>query len=98
MKWPDVKQWIFNGDNRQVHLLHIKITIIIVATPQKQNGCFNPARVISVAASESILSHADQYIDSVALDSHGHMLSQLQVHYQTMCIQADQLHCLTSIM
>ena len=44
----------------------------------------------------------DQYIDSVVLDSkqlatHGHMLSQLQVHYQTMCIQADQLHCLTSI-
>ena len=23
-------------------------------------------------------------------------LSQLQVHFQTMCIQADQLHCLTS--
>ena len=47
--------------------------------------------------------YADQYIDSVALDSkqlatHGRMLSQLQVHYQTMCIQADQLHCLTSIM
>ena len=73
-------------------------------TLQKQNGCFNPARVISVAASESILNHImlDQYIASVALDSkqlatHGHMLSQLQVHYQTMCIQADQLHCLTSV-
>ena len=25
-------------------------------TLQKQNGCFNPARVISVAASESILN------------------------------------------
>ena len=31
-------------------------------TLQKQNGCFNPARVISVAASESILNYMlDQY-------------------------------------
>ena len=34
-------------------------------TLQKQNGCFNPARVISVAASESILNYMlDQYMHS----------------------------------
>ena len=73
------------------------------STLQKQNGCFNPARVISIAASELILSHAyaDQHIDSVALDSkqlatHGHMLSQLQVHYQTMCMHTSR--SMTSIM
>ena len=32
---------------------------------KKKSGCFNPARVISVAASESILNHMlDQYIAS----------------------------------
>ena len=69
------------------------------STLQKQNGCFNPARVISVAACLTSTCIASVVLDSKQLATHGHnlMLSQLQVHYQTMCIQADQLHCLTSV-
>ena len=75
------------------------------STLQKQNGCFNPVRGISVAASESILSHmlTGIHIASVALDSykqlatHGaYVISVASSLRNNVHKQADQLHCLTS--